>query len=93
MKMKPSELLKKKGWCQYIGAKDKNGDPADYDSKEAVAFCLTIAIMKCYKQGSSQMFNKFRNVNNIGTMSLVIWNDKKGRTKEQVIKALEKAGL
>jgi hypothetical protein len=95
--MKPSELLKKKGWCQGRSALDVDGNLVNPRSKKAVKFCIIGAVEACIRVGIDSWedydgaFDKVRRV--LRVWSLAEWNDKPGRTKEEVIKVLKEAGL
>lgn len=96
--MKPSELLKQKGWTQDAYARDKNGEPIGHLDCEATCFCALGAIKRCYgiSDGSTgkEVFNILSKYLGFrGKLdNILIWNDSKDRSAEQVISAFEAIG-
>lgn len=79
--MKPSQLLREKGWCQGVGT-DAQGQ-----------MCIMGCLLKASGHDAIQavkLANKLRS--SLDHLSLVRWNDAPGRTKEEVIAALEAIG-
>jgi hypothetical protein len=87
--MKPSDYIKK-GWTQFYMAKDTNNNPVFYKSDEAAQWCTYGALCKVHGSGGFLLARKLNKQLNIE--SLAIWNDTPGRTKEEVIAALEAIG-
>ena len=104
--LRPSEIIEKYGWGQGDFCKT-NGDRPNKDSwmdEDATCFCVLGAIFRAfgYKTKSSDdpsdvesesEVEKFRNIlyNQLGDSNLIAWNDQYGRTKEEVVAALQKA--
>lgn len=71
--MKAYELIAKpESWCRGTSAIDSEGDPVAAIASEAVAWCATGAIFKCYPDTSHDVCNKLRN-SIVGTIGN--WND------------------
>ena len=90
--MKPSELLKQKGWCQGFYATDKHGHRVSWANGDAYAFCTIGAVFKCYgdDEDGYDILETLKNYLDVFYIS--VWNDTPGRTKEEVIAALEAIG-
>ena len=88
--MKPSELLRKKDWCQHSAAIDAKGCGITFRDRNAVAFCTLGAIYRCYNYYESTLVRD-KLVNYLGS-GISSWNDDSKRTKEEVIAALEAIG-
>ena len=79
--MKPSTLIKKYGWIQGEAGSLARGH------------CTLIAILTAYKGNESKQniaINKMKKY--LKRSCLVTWNDRKCRTKSQVIAALKAVG-
>lgn len=104
--MEATEILEKakkvvkKGWCQKVSARNKNGKPVICYSKEACRFCTTGAIAKV--AGLPNMLQPGRTLAEAfyylmeaksaqPNLSLTEWNDVKGRTKRQVLFLYDRA--
>lgn len=90
--MKPSELLRQKGWCQGQSALSQEGIVVDATDPRAVRFCAFGAIEKslgAVNTDDERVGSLYADI----AGSLVDWNDKKGRTAEEVIAKLEEFGL
>lgn len=74
--MKPSQLLRERGWCQ--GA---------YQTTDGRC-CLVEALIKTERTGDTGTFLR----NHLRTPFLTEWNDAPGRTADEVIAALEAIG-
>ena len=87
--MKPSDYIKK-GWTQRFCAKDANGNSCSSTDQNAVCWCPLGAIFAAYP-GIEQIsvVDKLQGHLDSGIMQ---WNDTPGRTKEEVIAALEAIG-
>ena len=91
--MKPSEYIRK-GWTQGNGAKDCYGCSCEPTSKYAVSWCAVGAIMAACKEDSENISMLIKRVrDSLNVPRLTLWNDEPGRTKQEVIDALEKVGL
>lgn len=91
--MKPSELLRKKGWCQYAYAEDINGHRSNIHSPYATKFCITGAIQFCYEDiDPLKMLGLFEKLTEIVKESLPCWNDRQQRQAIEVIALLESIG-
>lgn len=99
--MKPSEVLKKYGWCQGTFARNIDGEQVTTIDSQAASFCLLGALYKSCTLDNIYDFDKFdtyyqivqKSISELGFPDVPSWNDKTGRTKEEVIKLLEKVGL
>lgn len=90
--MKPSELLRQKGWCQEHAAIDRDGRPVNVQNSSAVAFCAWGAITACKGHCDPDQDDAICELySDLG--SVVVWNDKPERTAEEVIAKLEEFGL
>lgn len=91
--MRPSELLRKRGWTQGAFAKGKYGYPRLWTDPFANSYCVVGAIKHVYHKDAARteaVISALRkHIGLTGTQSLVEWNDAEGRTVEQVITALE----
>ena len=95
--MKPSELLHQKGWCQDFLAINHICKEVHPNDETAMAFCAIGAIMKCYPDIKKQYAVRTALKNYLyecgySVCILSSWNDKRERTKEQVIEAFEAIG-
>lgn len=86
--MKPSELIAKKGWVQYIAKCD-------------AGYCILGAIWEtCGGYSGKKTIRELDKLHKILktrddyiNVGIADWNDAKGRTKRQVLAVLRKAGL
>ena len=87
-KMKPSELVEIKGWCQGVSSRNKDGIPIPLYDYDVVSFCALAAVERCY---AASDFDNYRNTLAmlIGYQSITTWNDDPNRTKEEVINKLK----
>ena len=77
------------GWCQGCMARDAKGY-VTVDINNAVAYCIYGALRKCYSVADTVLvFCKLCEYLQTNPMQ---WNDMPGRTKEEVIAALEAIG-
>jgi hypothetical protein len=90
------------GWTQDSFARNKAGEPVDWDSPDAVYFCSEAAILKAYStkldSEGKPVFGAaagaiFKLACAIGRQSkdIAYWNDTHAR--EEVIAAFEKAAI
>lgn len=84
----------KKGWNKQEFAYDVNGRPVSTTSPDAVTWCALGGMLRASKEMDSiaaqdEAETAFMAANRITTIGY--WNDKKGRTKEQVLKAFDRA--
>lgn len=96
--MKIHELLRKpESWTQGFSARDSDGCPRTSHSKEAVCWCLSGAIRKCYGSNSWLIVNKLvQALNPTGNefnYSIVLWNDAAERTHAQVLKLVRECDV
>lgn len=87
--LKGARALIEKGWCQGRYATDTNGAPASERSDNAVCFCISGALFRLGAGAGAPASYAVRAA--IDYAYLVAWNDKRGRTKEQVLAAFDKA--
>jgi hypothetical protein len=84
--------LIKAGWTQREEARNSKGYSVSVTDPKACRFCLVGAIRKTTNEMAyedhQKMLTQLCAV--IGSMSIVDWNDVKGRTKTQVLAALDK---
>lgn len=78
---KAAKILNEQGWCQ--GSAGSANGPMDVDT------AILFANIELHQQKYPQSLNRFRKV--IGQTQILAWNDAPGRTKEQVIQALNQA--
>ncbi len=93
--MKPSQILRSKQWCQGKTARDKDGNPVDVKSQELVSCCMLGAISLAYSHDVTQLYrvcDQLKALLKTDYAHLASWNDEVGRTKEDVISALEAVG-
>ena len=89
--MKPSELLRTTNWCQNAEAITSDGTIKDWHEDGVVGYCLLGAIFKCYGENKRSRDIYYKLVTHIDDEP-VGWNDEPGRTKDEVISALEAIG-
>ena len=83
--MKISEFFKIHGWCQFVSAKDKNGQLVSPKSEDAIAWCIS---------GAAQKLNiDLQPLYDRANRSWVSYNDQATTTKEILIAELEKYGF
>lgn len=84
------KLLIEKGWTQAAYARDINGYRVSPRSTDAVCFCSIGAIQHVH--GSWGVPERFlTRASEHAYWSVPVWNDKPGRTKEDVIALFDKA--
>lgn len=88
--------LIKKGWTQGNYAVNQEGVVIGYTSGNACKFCLSGALARTQNDFNLSWYNYLsHNVrqlieNNLPDGDVISWNDKKGRTKKQVVSLLNK---
>lgn len=98
--MKPSELLRSKGWCQGALALDAQGGTVQPGDPNAVAHCMVGSYWAVYRTslfgatGTSSDMVRYKLAHHLGIRlgDLTKWNDDPKRTKDEVIAALEAVG-
>lgn len=84
----------RRGWCQLADARDKDGVWTWPTRPTARAWCAYGALIQAYPadaDSENAAFNLMCRA--IRTRSITRWNDKKGRTKTQVLAAFDRAIL
>ena len=92
-----ARALIRKGWCQHNNAEDQDGDGVEVSHKFAKKFCPHGALCRVagsanpvtWYEGVLEAFSAFRHA--IGDVDIATWNDRKDRTKAQVLEAFDKA--
>lgn len=82
------------GWCQKAFAVDVNGNVIHMLDKNACSFCLNGAIYKVYDMADKNKYIFFhveRVLRQVCGGSIAFFNDKKGRTKEEIIQVCNEA--
>ena len=81
-------------WTQGASARDKDGEPVDYNSIHAHKWCLLGAISKVVDGEAYQETLKINKIwDIIYAESISIWNDEDNRTVEEVIDLAKRAGI
>ena len=89
--MKAYELLSDESkWCQGDFARDVHGEAVNSHSPEAVRWCLTGALSRCYMGYSDQ---RARIVAVIGGGHTTTWNDNPLRTYAEVVGLLKRLDI
>ena len=87
-------LIQEKGWARMAWAKDKKKRHVHYMSGKASCFCATGAL---YRVTRGEIVLRFqaeeflRRAIRLKTTCLAEWNDERGRTKTQVLRAFARA--
>lgn len=82
------------GWCQDTAAKDAHGKGVMVADPEACSWCVLGAIWSCTAYGSDVELaaeDTFRRVLPGSYASIRLWNDRPKRTKEEVLRAFDRA--
>ncbi len=82
------------GWCQISFAEDGAGNSVDVRSKKACSWCVLGALLASLPRKKRVGFFAsliYEVALAARTVELDIWNDDKRRTKNQVLKAFDKA--
>ncbi len=100
--MKPSEVLKKFGWCRRALALDGEGKDADIHSEEAKMFCLLGAIERAYDMEDTKKSDEAKSklsakLESMGYASrngvhISVYNDIICQSAEEAISILEEIG-
>ena len=93
--MKPSELIKKYGWCQAAFARNHYGQVCETTDKNVASFCLMGSVIYCYRNNNkpgntSRIYKALKT--HLGIENIVEWNDNYYRKEQEVIAALEAIG-
>ena len=84
--MKVRELLSsREKWTQGESSRDSFGNPVDINSPNAVCWCLSGALYKCYR--ASKVAFLMPRVQNLFQVHVIDWNDDP-RTRFEDVKAL-----
>ena len=89
--MKPSEFLKKNGWCKGEVARDAEGKETSILDDKAVSFCLNSVVYMAYRYQEEQRKEAYRKVDEV-VLNVCHWNDHICKSKDQAIKMLESIG-
>ncbi len=92
--MTPLDYIKK-GWCQNKLAEDKGKNSVDYNDPGAIKWCAVGAIWAAIQEGPVvavqverlRLCDKLKEI--VGE-DIINWNNKKGRTHQEVIGVFEK---
>jgi hypothetical protein len=81
-------------WCQEAYSRDINGVSCDRKSPDVNSFCIIGAIFKATDEGviydeEIKVWNALNNI--VGDYAISTWNDKEGRTHDEVMALLDKA--
>lgn len=88
----PAADLLEKGWCQSNCATNKSGMPIEFWFEDACRFCALGAIWRSYApQDSSRDRVTALLLAKVGKIHA--WNDKPGRTQQEVVEAVRAAEL
>lgn len=83
-------LIAEKGWCTGVMARDANGHAVGEQDSNAACYCVLGALTAANgDEIPNSVYVAFAYAN--GAESIVDWNDVKGRTKEEVLEAFDKA--
>jgi hypothetical protein len=93
--LEAARLLIEKSWSQGVAWRDSNGNPCD--EADAVSYCLIGAIHKAANSLSLDVASEISArvwANSavhpyIGGLSIPVWNDMPGRTKEEVLSVID----
>lgn len=93
--IKHCQNLIRKGWTQHTFARDKNKEPVSVSSPEACSFCLLGAVYKTARDlGPKSVIIEHKLLDSLEALTnqkTAKFNDKKGRTKTQIINLLNSA--
>jgi hypothetical protein len=81
-------------WCQEAYSRDKNGVSCDRKSPDVNSFCIIGSVFKVLDEGVTydeeiKVWKALNNVN--GDYAISTWNDKEGRTHDEVMAFLDQA--
>jgi hypothetical protein len=84
-----ADLLEEFGWCQNTEAMTLAGEPCKAADSNAVSFCIGGAAERaCLDLGVDAPYSSVFYEGILGIERYVSWNDKPGRTREEVISHL-----
>lgn len=91
-----ADLLEEFGWCQGDDAKDADGRSLiDPTSPRAVSFCVggayTRACDDLGRDTHALSIMHLKEVLGVSELFVYLWNDRPGRTKQEVVSALRSA--
>lgn len=84
-----AELLDSRGWCQGSMALSANGNRVMPSHSRAVAFCLAGALMAVAENGRA--YGDLLHALSLKIGAVSDWNDRHGRTKDEVTNLLRTA--
>lgn len=93
--LEAARLLIEKSWSQGVAWRDSNGNPCD--EADAVSCCLIGAIHKAansFPIDDTSRFSLYVHASchihpYLGGLSIPVWNDMPGRTKEEVLSVID----
>lgn len=80
---KAAEFLDKNGWTQGTYARDKDGNPVDPESKDAVSFCA-VGVLDRIKAPNEVYAEVFHYLTNRKHSSIPSYNDKYAKDKRYI---------
>lgn len=87
--------LVRKGWTRYSSARDKKGRYVNNHSDKAASFCMSGAVDACALNGEKDVILQAIGEILMGASypraDIAGWNDRKGRTQNEVIKVMLEA--
>ena len=103
--LEKARSLVKQGWCQKAFARAPDGKSVGAHSTDAIEWCVTGALQAASGFSYENMIGSrvayadysasrsmFKLANDIASdYTVMLWNDRQGRTQEQVISAFDKA--
>lgn len=90
---KARKLIETKGWTQVVEARDEDGNAIDYRDERAICFCALGALWRAADGFESDLAVDARATlaSCVHTDHIIDWNDRKRRTKEDVLAAFDRA--
>ena len=76
-------------WTQNVGARTAQGIPVSADSKEAVCFCASMAVVKVSNEVTPIHFPKVLDFDRWS--DLFMWNDAPERTHAEILQRFDEA--
>lgn len=89
--MKMCELLNRETWTQGVYARDADGKQVSVNSTMAVKFCLIGALVRCYPDDRTDLYEQLYGRLGNRELTLTGWNDypdRKWEDVERIIKDL-----
>ena len=82
-------------WCQGASARNEKGDGIYSESPDACRWCIAGAILRIYGSlGCPAVYEKMQDALGLKrTDSLILFNDNRKTTHEQILAAAKKAGI